>query len=324
MDTTIAISKTCTPHLASHRCESADELIVFRQLTPEALKHVWHYLLLDRGRTCDFSYGGLLIWAPLFNYEYAVYKDTLFIKGKLEGDMSKVAFSLPLGSLPLEKSIELLLDWCVAHNEKLRFSAIPEYALQDFSYFQGVSIQPQEDWADYLYEIEPLATLSGKKMAKKRNHVNKFETTYPGYRFCPLDKQRLKDAERLMSKISSQSEDETSMAVAERELCIHTLKMMATYDLPMTGGILYVDDEPAAFTVGDIKGDTLYIHLEKADRDFIGAYEAINKYFARYMLEHFPQLKFVNREDDAGSPGLKLAKQSYHPVELLFKYDIML
>ena len=35
------------------------------------------------------------------------------------------------------------------------------------------------DWADYLYEIEPMATFKGKKMSKKRNHVNRFYSDHP-------------------------------------------------------------------------------------------------------------------------------------------------
>lgn len=149
---------------------------------------------LEAGRTCDFSYGGLLIWAPLFDYEYAICNDTLFIKGRLEGDMSKVAFSLPVGAMPLSRCVAMLRQWCDEHGEALRFSAIPEYALDAFSQLSPREVRPLPDWADYLYDIEPLATLSGKKMAKKRNHVNKFESTFPDYEFVPLTPSRIGDA----------------------------------------------------------------------------------------------------------------------------------
>ena len=71
------------------------------------------------------------------------------------------------------------------------------------------------------------------------------------------------------------------------------------------------------FSIGDIKGDTLYVHIEKATRNTNGSYEAVNKAFASRMLELHPELVYVNREDDGGDEGLRQAKRSYHPIEVL-------
>ncbi|MCM1004818.1 MAG: phosphatidylglycerol lysyltransferase domain-containing protein [Prevotella sp.] len=295
----------------------------FKPVTPEVMPLIWRYLIHENGRTCDFSYGGLLIWTPLFEYEYAIFRDTLFIKGKLEGDMSKPAFSLPLGSLSVGECHDILKRWCERNNQTLRFSAIPEYALADFKNLNPTSIKELPNWADYLYDITPMATLSGKKMAKKRNHVNKFESTFPNHEFRILTKELIPEVLSLLEKISSEADDQSDMAKSERQLCNKTLEMMQTYNLPMSGGVLYAEGRPVAFTVGDLKHDTLYIHIEKALRSVPGAYEAINKYFAEAMFEYCPSLKYINREDDAGSPGLKYAKESYHPIELLKKFDII-
>lgn len=303
------------------RCEPG---LSFRSVTLEAMPLLWRYMSLEGGRTCDFSYGGLLIWAPLFDYGYAICNDTLFIKGRLEGDMSKVAFSLPVGAMPLPRCVAMLRQWCDAQGEALRFSAVPEYALDAFSLLFPREVRPLADWADYLYDIEPLATLSGKKMAKKRNHVNKFEATFPDHEFVPLTPSRIGDARKLLEKITSADTETLSvMESAERRLCALTLDLMAHKQTALTGGILYATGQPVAFTVGDTKGDTLFIHIEKADRDVPGAYEAINKYFAAFMSAQFPALRYINREDDAGDPGLRRAKQSYHPAALLAKYDIL-
>lgn len=303
------------------RCESG---LSFRPVTVDVMPLLWRYLSLEEGRTCDFSYGGLLIWTPLFDYEYAICNDTLFIKGRLEGDMSKVAFSLPVGAMPLSDCVVLLRQWCEAHGEALRFSAIPEYALDAFKPLSPRAVRPLPDWADYLYPLEPLASLSGKKMAKKRNHVNKFEATFPDHEFVPLTPSRIGDARKLLEKIAPVDTGSLSgMESAERRLCALTLDLMSEKKTELTGGILYAAGEAVAFTVGDTKGDTLFIHIEKADRDIPGAYEAVNKYFAAFMSARCPELRYINREDDAGDPGLRRAKQSYHPTALLAKYDII-
>lgn len=305
------------------RCLDTEQYrLQFKRLTPQAVTMVWRYLLTETGRTTDFSYGGLLIWAPLFDYEYAVYEDTLFIRGRMEGDMSRKAYSLPVGAMTLAESVSVLRK--MHHgDELLRFSAIPEYALPEFEALHPLSITPQPDWDDYLYDIEPLATLAGRKMAKKRNHVNRFQTEHKNIELLPLTPERMKDALAVLEK-SEISIEQTQMAVAEHTLCRNTLSQLAEYNMPMIGAILYADSAPVAFTIGDVKGDTLYIHIEKADRDVAGAYETVNKYFANYMWQAFPQLKYVNREDDAGQPGLRHAKESYHPACKLHKYDILL
>ena len=120
-----------------------------------------------------------------------------------------------------------------------------------------------------------------------------------------------------------QSADPSPAARQERDLARKTLRLMASAQTPMEGGLLRVQGRVVAFTVGDLQGDTLHIHIEKADREVPGAYEMINKAFAADMTTRHPQLRFINREDDAGDPGLRQAKLSYHPLELLKKYNVI-
>jgi hypothetical protein len=69
-----------------------------------------------------------------------------------------------------------------------------------------------------------------------------------------------------------------------------------------------------AFTMGSfLSEDTMDIHFEKAREDVPGAYNAINREFARYLRAKYPQLKWLNREDDVGLEGLRKAKLSYNP-----------
>lgn len=300
-----------------------EPVLDFAAVTPESMSLIWPYLQLENSRTCDFSYGGIIMWEPLFNYQYAIYNDTLFIKGKLEGDLSSSAFSLPLGNLPIGECISLLRDWCDHNGEQLRFSAIPQSAVGSFSKHEPAAIKELPDWADYLYDIIPLATLQGKKMAKKRNHFNKFQSEYPDHRFSPLSRENIRDAFEVLLSTGSEIADTSEMAMTEHNLSLNTLRLFGSTNSPMLGGVLYANDKPVAFTMGDVKGDTLYVHIEKADRSVHGSYEAINKCFAAYMLSRFPELKYVNREDDAGDPGLRKAKASYHPIALLKKYDIL-
>lgn len=295
----------------------------FRKITHADMPLIWRYLEQEKGRTTDFSYGGVFMWVDFFNYEFAIHDDTLFIKGLVEDNRELPAFSMPVGNLPLAESVSLLRDYCNQNGIRLEFSAVPEYALPEFQTLNPSEVLPLDHWSDYLYDAETLAYLHGKKMGKKRNHVNQFVNLYPTWQFLPLDATTAEAALRFMDIYESEA-DENEMAAEESRLSRKMIEMIAEGDPVMHGGVLLsAPGEICALTIGDVKGDTLYVHIEKATRKVAGSYEMINKEFASHILEVHPEVKFINREDDAGDLGLRLAKESYHPVELLKKFNII-
>lgn len=297
-------------------------LELFRPITERDMGIIFKYLSMEKGRSTDFSYGGLLMWVNYFKYEYAIVKDTLFIKGVLENHREVTAFSMPVGLLPLSESVAMIRDYCNRHGLKPRLSAVPEYAMEEIGKLSPASVEELTDWADYLYEAETLATLRGKKMGKKRNHVNKFDSLYPEWQLEELTEENADDAMRFMDKFDLEG-DSTPMAIDERKLTRELLAHSCNPECLEEGAILRVGGEVAGFTLGDVKGDTLYVHVEKCTRDFEGSYEKINKEFAAMMMGKHPEIKYINREDDSGDEGLRLAKESYHPVEKLKKYNIL-
>lgn len=65
------------------------------------------------------------------------------------------------------------------------------------------------------------------------------------------------------------------------------------------------------------RGKVAVIHIEKADSQYRGIYQAINQ----QVLEHcFSHCVWVNREEDLGIEGLRKAKLSYQPAFLLEKF----
>ena len=61
------------------------------------------------------------------------------------------------------------------------------------------------------------------------------------------------------------------------------------------------------------------MHVEKALRNYQGAYTAINREFVRSLCGRY---KYINREEDTGAENLRKAKLSYYPVFLEDKFDI--
>ncbi len=78
---------------------------------------------------------------------------------------------------------------------------------------------------------------------------------------------------------------------------------------------------PAMTVYFEMQGLTSGVALdEKAFPDVNGAYAMINREFSRMIAEKYPEVRFLNREDDMGSEGLRRAKESYQPTVLLEKY----
>jgi hypothetical protein len=91
--------------------------------------------------------------------------------------------------------------------------------------------------------------------------------------------------------------------------------------LQLCGGVFYVDEEPAAYTLGEelAQGRVFVIHFEKAilKKEYRGIYQYVNQAFAALLPDRY---ELINREQDLGDPGLRQAKESYRPVDFVPKY----
>ena len=91
--------------------------------------------------------------------------------------------------------------------------------------------------------------------------------------------------------------------------------------LGMDGLVLLEGEKILAFSMASrLSPDTMDIHFEKARDNVDGAYAAINQAFAKYLREKYPEVRYLNREDDMGLEGLRKAKLSYNPAFLVEKY----
>ena len=71
-------------------------------------------------------------------------------------------------------------------------------------------------------------------------------------------------------------------SAAFREDIAKTIEILDHYgEYGMLGGMLLVDGQIAGFALGEVIGDTLYTHIEKADRDYLGCYQMLVSQFAQ-------------------------------------------
>jgi len=180
-------------------------------------------------------------------------------------------------------------------------------------------VTEQEDLKDYLYDGNAMRTLSGKKLHKKKNHLNAFLKEYEGrYEFRRLCCSDRDDVWKFLDKWRLQKGDDVEDHLDYEVEGIHEiLKNCSCLNVRMAG--VYIDGRLEAFTIGSYNPleDMAIIHIEKANPEIRGLYQFINQQF---LVHEFPQVKLVNREDDLGQEGLRHAKMSYNPCGFARKY----
>ena len=269
-------------------------MLTFKPITIEALEKLMPFAQARYTQSCDYTPGNLIMWARFMDYHYCIEQETLFVSCKSQADMQSRAYLPPVGRLPLRDSLQILKGHCNGMGEQLRLTAVPEEWIDEIK-----EILPQHSytsldmWSDYIYSAESLATLKGKALNKKRNRYNKFITENSSYTY-----NRCTDEER-----------------------IEIARYLGIYNQP--AGVLRVNGNIAAFTLGEVFGNTLYVHIEKADHNIAGASEAINRLFVNDMLDEHPEIEFVNREEDLGDPGLRQVKRAYNPIRMLDRYEVI-
>ena len=175
-----------------------------------------------------------------------------------------------------------------------------------------------EDDSDYIYKRESLASLAGKKLHRKRNHINNFMRVYDDVRYSEIGRDNIGDAVRIAELWLKDRESVSADELGEFE-CIK----LAAEDfcgLGLLGGIVYVGNEPAAMTIASrITAQVTDIHFEKSYGEYAenGGFAVINKMFAGSLPE---ECDLINREEDMGIEGLRSAKESYFPAFRLKKY----
>ncbi len=311
------------PRLRTAPSVKRDDRLDFRRLTMDDIDRVGRLLALAKGRTNDYTIGGIYMWRQYFDYSFDIIDNTLFIKGVDENDLTRTAFMLPVGEMPAARAVDQLRRYRDEHQlPSLVLSAVPEDGLRLLGDDVIDEVAELTDWADYLYDGSALVSLSGKKLSKKRNHVNRFKSDNPGFSFEPLTSANIDSVKEFVGGLEL---DPSKPALAEFEMArvADVLDMFERY--PFEGGVLTTpDDGVVAFGIGEVVGDTLFVHIEKINHLVSGAGETINNLFATMMTDKYPAISYINREEDAGDPGLRRAKESYHPLRLLRKYNVTL
>ncbi|MBR6351609.1 MAG: DUF2156 domain-containing protein [Firmicutes bacterium] len=233
----------------------------------------------------------------------------------------------PVGGDERAAVLRLAEDAAARGHEFNILSVSPKHRPKYEEWFPGAfEFEEDRDNEDYLYAVEKLADLAGKKLHGKRNHINKFLSLYPDWSFEPIteeNKHLCLCMDNLWMKENMDNDDLVS--VNNERMAIK--RCIDNFDyLGLEGGLLRVGDRVVAMTIGEPinDSDSYDVHFEKADLNYEGSFTMINRSFARWIRDNHPDIRYINREEDMGLPGLRQAKESYKPDKMMVKYTARL
>lgn len=293
-------------------------MIEFRKPTLEDKEWISERLKESDYRACEYVFGNMFIWRNVSDVEVALVEDVLCIKGKSPED--EIIYNYPAGKGDIHRVIDLLIEHAKELGKKCRFRGVLKEQLGHLKAWYGEDIDATTDpgdW-DYVYEVEKMRTLAGKKYHGKRNHIARFKDG-DDWSYEPITEENLPECVE-MNQIWCETYGCDKGESAKLEQCAVRQSFKYFKELSLEGGLLRKGGRVVAFAIGEpINSDTFGVHIEKAFPDVQGAYPMINQQFVEHNMQGY---MYVNREEDMGDEGLRKAKMSYRPELPLEKYVV--
>lgn len=142
----------------------------FREITLEDREWMTHKLKEDDRRGCEFTFANNYIWRKIYRVEVAELHGCCVIRFDAAGDD---CYAFPIGAGDKRQAIAELIEDARENGQKLRLDSILEEdkALLEEQFPGQFEIREERDGFDYIYTVEKLTNLAGKKLAwQEKSH----------------------------------------------------------------------------------------------------------------------------------------------------------
>ena len=292
-------------------------MIKFHSLTPANKAQYDRYLQHSGERGCEYNFVNLYLWG---RQRAAFHQGNLVFFSQFN---RKSVYPFPLQGGDLKASLDAIIHDAKTRDIPCRLTSLSheDCDILESLYPGQFRIHEDRDGFDYVYAIDDLADLKGRKYQRKRNHINRFRQNYPGYTLEPLTDENTVDAVLLLQKWYADRELADPHGDYHMEKAAIFKALRDRTQLGIEGLLLKHDGKTLAMTMGSAMNETTFdVQFEKALEEADGAYPTINQEFAQYLRAKYPKLQWLDREDDMGLEGLRKAKLSYCPHHMIEKH----
>ncbi len=291
-------------------------MINFKPIKPEHKEAYQKYLFDGSEHGCEYSFANLCLWG---RQNATILHDHLVLFSHFN---RRSVYPYPIGTGDKKPVLNAIIADAMERGISCRITGLNDEKIQTLEtlYPNRFRFHCDRDSFDYVYAIDDLADLPGKKYQKKRNHCNRFRADYPNYTVKPLNDENLSLVKKMSEEWYEKKQKETPESDFLMEQTALNKALNHYKELDIDGLVLFSENEVLGITLGSrLTHDTFDIHFEKARGEINGAYAIINQEFARYLREKYPDIHYLNREEDMGIEGLRIAKKRYFPHHMVKK-----
>jgi hypothetical protein len=267
-----------------------------------------------------YTFSSLAAWQPFFHYSWILAEpEVLLISCIVDPDPNRHLLQ-PLGS-PSAALKGKVVDKSGQLSYPLKLIGVSApFIKENPDLLQSFSAREDRAVSNYVYTTRSLAELPGRKYAKKRNLLAQASNLYTWS--C---KELTGSLTSLCSEVLNSIMEEEHPQIEgtlKRELAALECTLRYFDEFSQKGVVILVDKRPVAFSIYEaISPTTVAIHFERALRSYKGLYQVVNWETAKVIAAQ--GFEFINREEDVGDKGLRDAKLSYHPVEIVPAYELV-
>lgn len=270
-------------------------------------------------RLAEYSLGTKLMWRQYWRSQWAEVAGCLVVVNRTKDQGVLFDYPLPMpGVGDVDAALDEIDRWCVEHGVAPAFGVVPvearDHLLERYPY---VSVSTSRIWQDYLYRAEDLAGFAGRRYSGQRNHINKFRKLYPEARFRPITPEDAEKVEAFWEEFHRGFHKDGELA--KTEFCAARKLMRQVGKSWVRAGAIELEGRFIAIALGEICGDTMICHIEKALAQYEGVYPTMVQSFAAAFGG---EVTWMNREDDAADKGLRTSKLQYLPADMGKKVQI--
>ena len=261
----------------------------------------------------EFTFAGLYLFRGKYNYRLSASGGALLVFGEYNGRK----FFVTPAALPPEDVLDRLLEerdeWKLISPSLLKKE---EGAFARIS-ARGFAVVEDRNNFDYLYSRRELAELPGKAFHRKKNHVNAFIRAHEKIREEALSPENVFAAREVLAAWGEGQADASGTDFKQAEEALDAIGEGAP---GLFGLLAWADGVPVAYCIAELalQKTMATVHFEKARPDAAGAFQYINRAFARSLSD---SVTLINREQDMGDEGLRQAKMTYRPRGFVKKYS---
>lgn len=301
--------------------------MTFKELKITDKDKIYPFFENNRFNLCVYSPKSILAWRdenyfPVFNIQ----NNSLYIGARFLINEDENHLILPQST---DKEIYHPKNlFKIIKNSGFNFyKYVPQSYIDEFS-MQGIEkffdVKEISADSDYIYKKDDLSELKGRKYSKKRNLVNQFLKEYENrFSFSEIKDEKESDVLDFLDewclKRDCEKEPESDI-YCEKKAAENAISYSDYLDYKTI--VMKIDNEIQAIALSsNLTNNMGALHFQKASFDIKGLYQFFDKNCAKKLFQD--NITFINKESDMDDEGLRKAKKSYYPHEIISSYNLI-